>query len=622
MERLSDGLLVGEALAGRKEAFDQLVRRYQTCAYATAVSLLPDVDLAQDVVQEAFLEAYLRLPCLLNRERFAGWLRGIVRNMSHRARRELHRVKELSQQAPADAEPTDPAPLPHGQFERAEERDRVQQALGRLNETNREAICLHYLDELSYAEIAAFLGTTEATVLGRLQRGRRELRKELSMAEDFLRDSRLPQDFAVQVSRLLDRAASMGEGGQIIDELAALGGPAVGPLSRATGDSRAVVRRVAAHALCRIGDPRALAPMLRLLYIKSPWSHPWVRNLIESGRMLAIPGLREELIAIAAGERPHEERSWPIRALAHAYGDQEAAECLLRVFRSTDPQSPTALVALCHLRPDLAADLLVEALQQTEQPRLRWMAAEYAGREGIPLPIDTCLGAFRSDTNWWGRMWAGRLVLLHGEPGARVLQDTMESGTPAEQETAALALAPARDPLAFTILTRAVLEQHCDHNWPMTIAHSVALYYPRELSDWLQADGERARRQPELAWAFARHPSAAAETLAESWYRGGTPLLRAAAIRILTHLRGSGFLPELRRTLRECRPRKASDEAYRQMLGMGEAAHATAREMLESSHWTERRAAVGLLRHWGLLAADQQEHAQGDSHIAVRLAAE
>jgi len=622
MGRRSDGLLVSEALAGHKEAFDQLVRRYQHCAYATAVSLLPDIGLAQDVVQEAFLEAYLRLPRLLDPERFARWLRGIVRNTSHRARREFRRVRELSQQAPANAEPTDPAPFPHGQFECTEERDRVQQALGRLTETNREAICLHYLDELSYAEIAAFLGTTEATVLGRLQRGRRELRKELTMAEDFLRDSRLPEGFAAQVSRLLDRAASMGEGGQIIDELAALGGPAVGPLSRATGDSRAVVRRVAAHALCRIGDPRALASMLRLLYIKSPWSHPWVRNLIESGRMLAIPGLREELIAIANGEKLHEERSWAVRALAYAHGDEGASECLLRVFRGADPQSPTALVALCRLRPDLAADLLIEALRRVEQPRLRWMAAEYAGQNEILLPIEACVSAFKREVGWWGRMWAGRLVLLHGETGARVLQVLMESGAPAEQETAALALAPTRDPLAFTILTRAVLEQQSDRNWPMTIAHSLALYYPRELSHWLQEDGERAKRQPELAWALARHPSGEADALAESWYRQGSPLLRAAAIRILAHLRGLDFLPELRRTLRECRPRKASDEAYRQMLGMGEAALATACEMLESSHWTERRAAVGLLRHWGLLAEDQRDRAQADPHIAVRLAAE
>ena len=106
----------------------------------------------------------------------------------------------------------------------------------------------------------------------------------------------------------------------------------------------------------------------------------------------------------------------------------------------------------------------------------------------------------------------------------------------------------------------------------------------------------------------------------EHLFREGTPSVRAAALRILAQQKGEAFLPELRRCLREGRPAKVASEAFWRFLRLGDAAVPTAEKMLESEHWTERKAAACLLKRWGKLTADQRARGLNDPHIAVRQA--
>src|ERR1700730_8119460 len=70
--------LVEAAQAGSSEAYDALVQRFQPMAYATAYRCLGDHHLAQDIVQEAVIEAFIHLPQLKNPLAFPGWFRQIV----------------------------------------------------------------------------------------------------------------------------------------------------------------------------------------------------------------------------------------------------------------------------------------------------------------------------------------------------------------------------------------------------------------------------------------------------------------------------------------------------------------------------------------------------------------
>ena len=122
MTEKSDATLVADVLNGRTEAFEDLVHRHQHYAYGTAISVLSDFEMAQDVVQEAFLAAYQELESLRDSTRFGAWVCGIVRHMAHRGLREIARA-----------------------------RDMVQSALARLPGKNREVVSLHYVERLSYA---------------------------------------------------------------------------------------------------------------------------------------------------------------------------------------------------------------------------------------------------------------------------------------------------------------------------------------------------------------------------------------------------------------------------------------------------------------------------------------
>ena len=99
---------------------------------------------------------------------------------------------------------------PRQSAEETEDRSRVQQALGRLNEKDREALTLYYADGLSYAEICTFTGISMGTLKGRLQRGRSALRKELAMVEQACKDNAPDDAFARKLEQAIRVFGSKG----------------------------------------------------------------------------------------------------------------------------------------------------------------------------------------------------------------------------------------------------------------------------------------------------------------------------------------------------------------------------------------------------------------------------
>ncbi|MEW6751421.1 MAG: RNA polymerase sigma factor, partial [Candidatus Latescibacterota bacterium] len=238
----SDNELVTQTLAGRQDAFALLVRRYQQYAYGVAVGLLSDFQLAQDVVQEAFLAAYRGLGRLRDPESFGSWLHGIVRHTAHRARRQLEQARRLQEELLPGGELLPEPPRPDAALEAEERRRLVQRALAQLSDASREAVGLYYADGLSYAEIARFLDITEAAVVGRLQRARARLREELEVVKEAFADEELPPDFAAEIRRLLQEvAAEQRDAVQAVRRLVEIGGPAVAELSQSLEAANAAV---------------------------------------------------------------------------------------------------------------------------------------------------------------------------------------------------------------------------------------------------------------------------------------------------------------------------------------------------------------------------------------------
>jgi len=617
----TDAELVSETLAGRKEAFSGLVRRYQDHAYGAAIGMLADFELARDVVQEAFLAAYRDLAKCRQPDRFGGWLHGIVRNLARRALRELRQVRSLAEQMGHSAVAVDRSPGPDESAEDAEARAMVLAALDRLSESHREVVSLHYVDGLSYRDIAGFLDVTETTVQGRLQRGREALRREMKMVKDTFQREKLPDDFGQQVRRLLNLVDEAGsQRGRAVQQLAELGAPAVEPLCEALSDPRIAVRRVAACALCRIGDERALQPILRLLYAKDSWLHG---KLFASGHALAVPGLRDELLRMLDTDEAT-ELYWAVQILSHLPDDVEVFERLMAVFRNEARRSVGlrchALAALCRLRPDRAADLVTEALADPESRRRSGWAWWIATREGCVLPAEVCRSGFTRDVAPNSRRMAGELMLRLGDEGRDTLDDLLRAGPPDQRAVAALALARDRRADVFDALMAELLHGYQRRKWQRIVARSVVRYYPAELCAWADAEGVPADR-PHIAWALAKVRLALGRGTPDDLFRHGTPSSRMAALRTLALEKGAALVPELRACLRDGTPRKVAQEAFWQMHKLGDAALPTVEQMARSEHWTERKAAFALLRRWRKLTPELKALGDADPCVAVRHAA-
>ncbi len=183
MDERPDAELVALARAGDKDAFGQLAERHQRSARAVALRTVADPDVANDLVQEALVQAYLSLGHLRDGSRFGSWLYGIVLNVCRsyvRARQALS-----SREAQAGGIQLDEISLPSldpGPHEVAEEQEfhrAVLAAVGALPVSDRTVTLLYYYEQLSLREIAAILGVSVVGVKVRLHRARKRLEQRL-----------------------------------------------------------------------------------------------------------------------------------------------------------------------------------------------------------------------------------------------------------------------------------------------------------------------------------------------------------------------------------------------------------------------------------------------------------
>ena len=165
----TDGQLVAEVLAGRREAYRQLVLRHERAVRAVAWSVLADHHAAEDVAQEAFLAAYEKLRVLRRPDAFSAWVCRIAQREAVRAaRRRRRRPASLPDQplAAADKDPPD-------------ERQNLMRAILSMPERLRTLVLMTYFEQRTAAEIARIQGCAVGTVTKLLSRARRRLRKRL-----------------------------------------------------------------------------------------------------------------------------------------------------------------------------------------------------------------------------------------------------------------------------------------------------------------------------------------------------------------------------------------------------------------------------------------------------------
>jgi len=180
-----DRYLVEQTIAGSQDAFAALVQKYHGAVYGFAVHLVGRYGAAEDCAQEAFIQAYKSLRHLRDPEMFVSWLRGITyRTCMNWLRNEQKRVDGVANDYPRPMldDIADTVPTPEtfrASPERRETADTVMDAVRTLPEQYQLPVVLRYLQELSYTEIARFMGVSTGVVRGALYRANQLLREEL-----------------------------------------------------------------------------------------------------------------------------------------------------------------------------------------------------------------------------------------------------------------------------------------------------------------------------------------------------------------------------------------------------------------------------------------------------------
>lgn len=179
---------VERTLAGDREAFGELVERWQGRIYGAVVRMIRDRELARDLTQDAFLKAYEKLGSFQGGAAFGTWLYSIALNV---VRSEIRRRSAKKNRPPlsldalggaeegSEYDPPDDAP---GAVERLVTREQCRALLAAIDELDgdqREVIVLREFQGLSYDEIAEAVGVPVGTVRSRLFRARNELRRRL-----------------------------------------------------------------------------------------------------------------------------------------------------------------------------------------------------------------------------------------------------------------------------------------------------------------------------------------------------------------------------------------------------------------------------------------------------------
>jgi RNA polymerase sigma-70 factor, ECF subfamily len=181
----TDEVLVAAAKSGNHPAFVELWKRYSNIAFKMAYRITGNRDDAEDVIQDAWMKAYVHLETFDGRAKFSTWLTRIAINSALMALRRRRARPETSMEI-MDGETwqpreiADPAKDVEELYARHETVEHLRQAICRLKPALRDVVEIHQSNDGSVKEIAELAGISVAATKSRLLRARSILRRSLS----------------------------------------------------------------------------------------------------------------------------------------------------------------------------------------------------------------------------------------------------------------------------------------------------------------------------------------------------------------------------------------------------------------------------------------------------------
>ena len=178
--RQQDDQLITRTLEGDREAFGDLVRKYQDRLYNGMVQVLRNEAEAEDTVQEAFILALTKLDSFRGKSGFYTWLFRIAYNTAISRIRKRKPTTSLENQATqTELQLPSNQPGPDAGLVERERAEVLMQALEQVSDEHRQILILREMEEMDYSAISDVLELPVGTVRSRLHRARLQLKEIL-----------------------------------------------------------------------------------------------------------------------------------------------------------------------------------------------------------------------------------------------------------------------------------------------------------------------------------------------------------------------------------------------------------------------------------------------------------
>ena len=184
MERENDIQLIRRILSGDDAAFNALVRKHQKGIHALAWRKIGDFHIAEEIVQDTFLQVYKNLAQLKNPNQFSGWMYVIASRLCLKWLQKHKNTSVIQSLEDTPVEDIEESSYTHYVSEQrlTESTERrqelVRKLLAKLPESERTVVTLHFLGEMTAKEIGKLLGVSVNTIKSRLRRGRKRLQEQ------------------------------------------------------------------------------------------------------------------------------------------------------------------------------------------------------------------------------------------------------------------------------------------------------------------------------------------------------------------------------------------------------------------------------------------------------------
>jgi RNA polymerase sigma-70 factor (ECF subfamily) len=168
-----DASLIGNARRGDRAAFGMLVERYFRAAYSSAYAVLGSAGDAEEIAQETFVQAWVKLHKLRDPGAVGGWIWRIARDTA------LKHIRKHGRMKPMDTVPEGQGHggQPHEPLVEAEEKEHLLAALSKLPDDMQKVLVMKFWEDLDYDEMARRTGVTAAALYQRVCRGLKRLRQ-------------------------------------------------------------------------------------------------------------------------------------------------------------------------------------------------------------------------------------------------------------------------------------------------------------------------------------------------------------------------------------------------------------------------------------------------------------